>query len=1709
MKHFKETIIAKPGFVKTKAWGLCGTIALFTGLALVMGTGTAHANEIETPSTTPTVTAVTTPTAESTALPTVAETTAPAETTPATAPAETTPATSSTASETTSETATSKTPASETATSETPVSETITNNATTTSTTATTSETSTTENTEPSYPEVKPEPKITKEGTEITVENPDIHMEFPNGHGIYATNILKYHVDFPDDIAINNGDTVTVTLPKEMTLPTKYQFDVTNPEGIVIGNAVADSAKNTIVTTFNDYFKQKPLNKSMNLELSVKWTALIKPDKEYAISIDGTTLVYHSSTTVDQPDPKRAIAKWGTQEKNDPSIIDWTIQLNYGYLWSKQVLTDYQLIDTLGDGQTFIDGSLRAEVATSVTPYVSAGDAMQYIKDLKTSPTGFSLKIATLDKMIYLFYKTKLTQAESDSYNPTNHVDITYKAPDQKEEGYDSRVALVNGKGDARGENITTPTSVTFKLSKELTGRDLKDGEFTFQLKAADGTLIDTKTNDKDGNIVFNPITYKQPGTYKYTVEEVKGNDEDIVYDTMKATILVAINKEGHAYVAHTTMPEDTIFNNTVKQTTPSETVLTFDKVLSKGTLKEGQFSFQLRDDQGNVIDTASNDKDGRITFKPLVHTTAGSYHYTVKEVNTNDEDIIYDNKVADVTIKVAKTIGDTLNSMVSTVTYPQNKTFTNTVKDLQPAVASFHFTKQFQGGTLKGGEFTFELRDDKGNVLDTVTNDKDGNIDFKPITYTSAGTHTYHVSEVKGLDPKVIYDTKIADLNVMVVKTIGETLNTLISTTKYPQDTTFVNKVKDEKAATTDIVFHKALHGRDLKAGEFTFNLRDDKGQIIAQASNDKDGKIAFTGLTYDKAGDYHYVVTEVKGNDEDVIYDDMVADVTVKVTQEIGDTANALVSSVVYPKDTTFDNHIKELKDAHIDLNLSKALHGRSLKEGEFTFNLRDEKGQLLATATNDKDGRVSFKDLTFTQAGPYTYLVTEEKGSDKDVIYDTTTARIQVTVTKEIGDKLNVLTPKVTYPEDVTFDNKIKDEKAATTDIVFHKALHGRDLKAGEFTFNLRDDKGQIIAQASNDKDGKIAFTGLTYDKAGDYHYVVTEVKGNDEDVIYDDMVADVTVKVTQEIGETANALVSSVVYPKDTTFDNHIKELKDARIDLNLSKALHGRDLKENEFTFNLRDEKGQLLATATNDKDGHVSFKDLTFKQAGTYTYLVTEEKGSDKDVIYDTMTARIQVTVVKEIGDTLNMLSAKVLYPSDVTFDNTIKETKAADTSLTFHKALHGRDLKAGEFSFNLYDETGTVVARARNTKDGTVTFNGLHYDKPGTHHYTVTEVKGTDEDVIYDNMVADVTVTITKDYGDTINVLKSAVTYPTDVTFDNTIKELKPVTTSLTFDKLLKGRDLKENEFTFALFEHTDKGDLFQGFAQNDAKGHITFDHLDFDAVGTHHFFVKEVIGKDEDVIYDATVAKADITVTKDVHDTFNALVSNVTYANKVFTNTIKDLKGTDVTLTFHKMLHGRDLKDNEFMFALFEETDQGNLFYGFATNDDKGNITFDHLTFDNPGTHKFFVQEVIGKDTSIIYDNLIARATVTLEKVIGSTENHLKATVTYGDDLTFDNTVTPEKPKDDKPKGDKPKGDKPKGDKPKGDKPKGDKPKGDKPKGDKPNTPKEETPKQTTYQEGKELPHTGDDVSRLGLLGLVMLGLSFFGISRRKKEN
>lgn len=320
--------------------------------------------------------------------------------------------------------------------------------------------------------ETKQPTEITKEGTEITVKNPDVTLTYPEGHGIYAKMQVNYHVDFPDELPIKENDTVEMKLPEVMEFPTSYSFDVTNPEGKVVGNAVADSSLGKVTTTFNNYFESHPLNKQMNLELTTRWTDAVKPDTKFEISLDGTVIPITVDKEVAEQDGERVLSKWGNQSMTDPTVIDWTIQLNYGNLWSNQVLTDFQLLDKLGPDQVLIEDSIRAEYVTSVTPWVSAGDAMDQLKDLKTNPYGFEFKIANLNKLIYVHYKSKLLKAEKGSFNPTNHVEATWTKGTSSNQGFDAKVKLINGKGDASGENKPEPT---FEIPKESPKVDIPE----------------------------------------------------------------------------------------------------------------------------------------------------------------------------------------------------------------------------------------------------------------------------------------------------------------------------------------------------------------------------------------------------------------------------------------------------------------------------------------------------------------------------------------------------------------------------------------------------------------------------------------------------------------------------------------------------------------------------------------------------------------------------------------------------------------------------------------------------------------------------------------------------------------------------------------------------------------------------------------------------------------------------------------------------------------------------------------------------------------------------------------------------------------------------------------------------------------------------------------------------------------------------------
>lgn len=324
---FTSTTTSTPKYIKSKAYGLIGTIALFTSLAFLMGPGVS-ADEVAVAPTTPAI-----------------ETVAPAVETPET-PAVTSEAVTSEA--VTSEAVTSETVTSEAVTSEIATSEAVTSEAvasTASSETATSeavaSEASASETTDPSvttatttpaYPTETPQPVYTKTGTTITVQNPDIHIDFAKGHGIYATNTFVFHAQFEDNFAINDGDQFVLALPKKMTFPTSTHFPVTNEAGETIGQATTDVTTNAVTVTFNDYLQKHPENKFLNLAFDQKWTAYVKDNTTFTTSVNGTLLKIAIAKEIAQQDGKRPFAKWGIQSKEDPSIIDWTLQLNYGNL---------------------------------------------------------------------------------------------------------------------------------------------------------------------------------------------------------------------------------------------------------------------------------------------------------------------------------------------------------------------------------------------------------------------------------------------------------------------------------------------------------------------------------------------------------------------------------------------------------------------------------------------------------------------------------------------------------------------------------------------------------------------------------------------------------------------------------------------------------------------------------------------------------------------------------------------------------------------------------------------------------------------------------------------------------------------------------------------------------------------------------------------------------------------------------------------------------------------------------------------------------------------------------------------------------------------------------------------------------------------------------------------------------------------------------
>lgn len=746
--------------------------------------------------------------------------------------------------------------------------------------------------------------KVTKTGTEINVQNPDVEMEFPNGNSIYSRSKVVYHdISFPNDIAINSGDKVIFTLPSELQFKTSYSVNVYNPNNEVVGIAQVDPKNNSVVTTFNHYFEDHPIGKYMNLELDTLYSEALKGGEKLHLNFNGHVV----NVTVGSANPipsDEVIAKWGSQDKNDPTLINWGMRLNY----ARRVLNNLQLIDTWSDNQRFVDNSLELRYIDSAEPWVDKGSAMELIKSFSHDDTKFELNLGRLDRMVYVWYQTRLTNPASDSNNPTNKVDLH---ADVESKTYTSEVRLVGGRGNAGGEQ---QTYFNLELEKDLAGRDLKDKEFTFKLvdvtDSANPVDLGETTNDAKGKIVFSNLVLNQPGTYHYRVTEVPGNDSDVVYDKLQADVTVQVARETtdgrEKLVAKVVYPDDVIFNN--KLVTPAKAKIAFGKELTKAgvkqDLKADQFQFVLKDRFGKVLETVGNTADGQVAFSELTFNKVGTYNYTVEELAGKDDAIVYDTMKAAVSITVTRD-GDAL---VSTVVNPKDTIFNN--KFVTPAKAAIQFSKELTKAgvnqTLTANEFQFVLKDSAGHIVETVGNTADGHVAFSELHFDKAGTYTYTVEEVKGTNEDIIYD----GMKATVWITVTRDGDALVSTVANPKDTVFNNYVKEVQPAKAKFELTKVLTGRNLKDGEFSFVLKDDKGNVIQTVTNNAQGNISFDNIVYDKPGVYYYTVEEVKGNEADVVYDNMVAKFQVTVTKTVGEKENLLVAAVLLPLDTEFNN-------------------------------------------------------------------------------------------------------------------------------------------------------------------------------------------------------------------------------------------------------------------------------------------------------------------------------------------------------------------------------------------------------------------------------------------------------------------------------------------------------------------------------------------------------------------------------------------------------------------------------------------------------------------------------------------------------------------------------------------------------------------------------------------------------------------------------
>ena len=1109
---------------------------------------------------------------------------------------------------------------------------------------------------------------------------------------------------------------------------------------------------------------------------------------------------------------------------------------------SEYVKGSWQLIETKEN-----NGSSIAFSEIGYSSDSQLGDHWYLISEDQDSVDGYSLSTNQ-----YLI-KVTVTKTTSGSDTTYNKEETYYKGPDLPEiaDPDPDKLVLLSDKTEVLFNNTTNKGSL--KIVKAAgNNTDLNRKPFYFKVTDSNNNVV--KNGDSDvWSLTFNSaspenainISELTPGEYTVTETDENGNAV-----TTSASFPYKVTGGGKVTVTAGNMVSVTVTNTLVAGTSIT---LMGTKNLTGRTLKENEFSFEAKDAAGNTVATGKNKADGTIRFGAISYSLSdlsdgnGSY-VSSKEFTYTVSEVLPEGATAENKYTVNGITYDASKFTVKvTVSYDaKTGTMSAALAEGTPGIAfinsydtktsiSLEGTKSLTGRNLKENEFSFEVKDAAGKKVAEGKNKSDGTISFGNLAYglsdlsdgkggyLSSKDFTYTVSEVlpEGATAEnkytvngITYDTSKFTVKVTVSYDVAS--GTMSAALDKDSDKVAFTNSYDTKTGIS-LTGTKSLTGRTLKENEFSFEVKDAAGKKVAEGKNNADGTISFGNLGYSlsdlsdgKGGyvsskDFTYTVSEVlpEGATEEnnytvngITYD--TSKFTVKVTVSYDVASGTMSAALDKDSDKVAFTNSYDTKTS-VSLTGTKSLTGRTLKENEFSFEVKDAAGKKVAEGKNKADGTISFGALSYSlsdlsdgnggyvSSKDFTYTVSEvlPEGATEEnnytvngITYDTSKFTVKVTVSYDVasGTMSAVLaegTPEIAFTNQYT--------ATGSTTLTATKTLTGRSFQSGDnWTFTVTaspttapmPEHPVVTTSATSGNSETLNFGKINYTlkDVGTYVYTITE-SGNITNVENDPNTAR-TVKVIVTDNGDGTLKVEQIEDAKNgLTFTNKYAE---GETTLGVTKVLSGREFKAGDaWTFNLTADsetapmpaETSVTTTATSGNRQSLTFGTIKYSLAdvgNTYTYTITES-GSGEGVTNDPNATRT-VTVTVAEGSDGKLAITRTESEGGTVFTNIYNA--AGSLTLEANKKLKNKTLEAGAFSFELKEltaENTKVLETIPNEADGSVNFTTINYTLAdvGTHTYTVSEVKGSDGTVTYDGTVYTVEVTVTDAGNGTLNVSK------------------------------------------------------------------------------------------------------------------------------------------------------------------------------------------------------------------------------------------------------------------------------------------------------------------------------------------------------------